>query len=289
MQKYSDEHMTSVLESNLQKIRKLRGVHYVDVGYKYVKGRRTKELAIRIHVNKKLPKEYLRSNAIPSVINGIKTDVIVSKIRKQSTWDEFFDPIIGGIPIQNAGSDEAGTLGSILYDSRGKLVGLSNYHVLFADDGRVGDKIVQPNSGVYNSADVIGKVIAGNPDIDCAIFELNGTRRSDHLVYDLCDKIIDAIQPSRDDRVVKSGAKTGITYGIIDGIPRDNKFTISFDRLKPNPAGELSDLGDSGSIWLLNNEELNFGVGLHYGGSNDGTRAYAYDLTAVLDELGIHF
>jgi len=53
---------------------KLPGVTGVDVGYKYVGGKQTDTLAIRVYVEEKkdLPKE----DAIPKQIRGIPTDVI---------------------------------------------------------------------------------------------------------------------------------------------------------------------------------------------------------------------
>ncbi len=53
---------------------KLPGVTGVDVGYKYVGGKKTDVLAIRVYVKQKrdVPEKY----AIPKKIRGIPTDVI---------------------------------------------------------------------------------------------------------------------------------------------------------------------------------------------------------------------
>ncbi len=53
---------------------KLPGVVGVDVGYKYVGGKKTDVLAIRVYVKEK--KDVPKKEEIPSVIKGVKTDVI---------------------------------------------------------------------------------------------------------------------------------------------------------------------------------------------------------------------
>ena len=53
------------------------GVTGVDVGPKYVGGKETDTLAIRVYVEKK--KEVQGTNAIPKQIHGVPTDVIERK------------------------------------------------------------------------------------------------------------------------------------------------------------------------------------------------------------------
>jgi hypothetical protein len=53
------------------------GVTGVDVGPKYVGGKETDTLAIRVYVEKK--KEVQGTNAIPKEIQGVPTDVIERK------------------------------------------------------------------------------------------------------------------------------------------------------------------------------------------------------------------
>ena len=53
---------------------KLPGVSGVDVGYKYVGGKKTDKLAIRVYVEEK--KDVPEEDAVPKQIRDIPTDVI---------------------------------------------------------------------------------------------------------------------------------------------------------------------------------------------------------------------
>jgi hypothetical protein len=53
---------------------KLPGVTGVDVGYKYVGGKKTNTLAIRVYVEEK--RDVSEGDAVPKRIRGIPTDVI---------------------------------------------------------------------------------------------------------------------------------------------------------------------------------------------------------------------
>jgi hypothetical protein len=53
---------------------KLPGVTGVDVGYKYVGGKKTDTLAIRVYVAEK--KDVSEKDAVPKQIRGVPTDVI---------------------------------------------------------------------------------------------------------------------------------------------------------------------------------------------------------------------
>jgi hypothetical protein len=61
---------------------KLPGVVGVDVGYKYIGGKKTDALAIRVLVKNK--KDITGENAVPKEIKGIPTDVIERTIELKS-------------------------------------------------------------------------------------------------------------------------------------------------------------------------------------------------------------
>jgi hypothetical protein len=81
------------------------GVTGVDIGYKYVNGKKTDEIAIRVLVEKK--KDVSSDKRIPEVIDGFKTDVIqrkfvlhplkipVAEITPQADTGNY-DPLTGG-------------------------------------------------------------------------------------------------------------------------------------------------------------------------------------------------
>ncbi len=58
---------------------KLPGVNGVDVGYKYIGGKKTNVIAIRVLVKEK--KEVSEENYVPKEIRGVPTDVIERSFR----------------------------------------------------------------------------------------------------------------------------------------------------------------------------------------------------------------
>jgi hypothetical protein len=121
-----------------------------------------------------------------------------------------------------------------------------------------------------------------------------------------------AVSPFVDMRVVKSGARTGFTHGIVTsttvttdqcrGVWDDETETCEPDPARPNvvmtnqvrigvdPAfgEEPSDNGDSGSLWLSDEPDTRFRiVGLNHSGA--GSRADANPITDVLTAMNITF
>ena len=66
---------------------KYPGVHSVGIGYKIKKGKRTKEIVIRVHVEKK--GQVSKKDMIPKTIFGIPTDVIQSSIPKPTAFQDL--------------------------------------------------------------------------------------------------------------------------------------------------------------------------------------------------------
>ena len=278
-----------VLQKHLPALKNLRGVHHVDLGYKYKAGRIRQEIAIRIHVYRKHSKSLLGDAVIPREIEGIPTDVIVSHPVKHSRRGKRFPSLTGGIVIQNIFNPDRGTLGAVLFNENNERVGLSNYHVLFGDKGRAGDAITQPESAQVIEEDIIGTLVNGVEALDCAIFRLNEMRPADEGILDLCPTILDHVTPRIGDAVVKSGVTTEVTFGIIEGRSPDHRLTISANPRKPNPEKRLASPGDSGALWMIDEGDVHFGVGLHFAAEADGTKAYAYALPEVNNALRIHF
>src|SRR6266446_3179742 len=120
-------------ESAEEKLLKQPGVTGVDVGYKYVDGKRTDEIAIRVLVEKK-KKTVSKEEKIPESIDGVKTDVIERKYelhqlrnRKKVEDAELlvdagrYRPLKGGMGIGPCrvvgGFVFVGTLGAIVKDN----------------------------------------------------------------------------------------------------------------------------------------------------------------------------
>jgi len=271
-----------------------RGVHYVDVGYKYTAGKRLPTLAIRVHVHRKQPLHSLPpSQILPEAIEHIPVDVIEShpELHRQhiERRNLRFNPLIGGIAIRNPRFRSMGTLGKIVFDDEtGQPLGLTNYHVLVDDLGQLGDAVTQPASD--RKEDIIGHLLRWNETHDCAVFSLNDSREWNPDILELdFHPPIGPGEPLIGMEVVKSGLTTGITRGIIDGVSFD-EFTVVPVETDPQNFQELSAPGDSGSVWI--EAETGIAVGLHYAGEIDpdpaAERSWSKKLINVCFVLKIH-
>ena len=102
--------------------------------------------------------------------------------------------------------------------------------------------------------------------------------------------------------LVKSGAVSGITHGIIDGI--EGVYQLDYSnfgygslwmqgfrviRGSVTSTRTVSEAGDSGAIWV--DEETCTAVGLHFAGEDGGSPlkeyALAHSIEAVLERLGV--
>ena len=281
--------MLAVLRRHRKEFLKFPGIHYVDVGLKYVKNNRMDKVCIRFHVYKKMPGSLLQSFAIPREIEGYETDVVVSLPRLQDRAGIAYAQLEGGIEIQNPFLEDRGTLGAFVYDSNNNICGLTNHHVLFGDGGVKGNPVVQPVSPQAKPEDIIGELADGNKAFDCAIFKLNNSRPFLPDEVGLAGAIRHTIEPDMHQKVIKSGITTEVTYGIVEGLGTDRSFTISIDHDNPPADNLLCFYGDSGSVWLLNNGQNDTAVGLHFGGDANGTSGKAYSINSVLKSLNCSF
>lgn len=110
---------------------------------------------------------------------------------------------------------------------------------------------------------------------------------------------------------MKSGRTTGVTYGVVrrvgvvvkidygggTGVQEVGGFEIGPDPNNPAPNGEVSMGGDSGSLWLIydqnNREATDIAVGLHFAGETDpdpaAEHAVACNIHSVLEKLNVSF
>ena len=108
----------------------------------------------------------------------------------------------------------------------------------------------------------------------------------------------DTAVPHLGEKVSKSGARTDVTHGIVDGcgryyLPAENGLTyreMDGFRVVPEKEGDdLSGFGDSGAVWYSSADRQ--GVGLHVGGQTAadprGEHSIACYLPRVLDRLGV--
>lgn len=286
----SQKKLLAYIRKNKKAFLAFQGVHRVDAGYKFIEGQMTDKLCIRFHVYKKHRPSYLGESIIPAAINGFETDVIVSNPINNSRQGVPYNPLIGGIEVENANGINSGTLACILYDNNNQLVGLTNRHVLVSSNTQPNDPVIQPAKIIVSNADIIGNMYRVSAQYDCATFLINNSRAVQPLViYGFQSPISQQTAiPVYGDRVKKSGMISEITYGIIDGSSTEGWFSIVSDPQADNQ-GPIVQEGDSGSLWVLSSNVETVAVGLHYQSNPDFTRAFAFSINLVLNKLGLHF
>jgi hypothetical protein len=309
-------------KGTIDKLRSLQNVVGIGKGLKQKQGMPTGEEAIVILVRKKVPlNELPEDQVIPSSIEGKLSDVIEvgeisihggypgegnvveayspveDLIARQSRWR----PAPGGVSIGHY-KITAGTLGSVVYDYRGRKLILSNNHVLANattgrdDRARIGDAILQP--GAYDGGTIQQDRIA-------VLYRYVPLKDNDYNIVDAAvaapltpnlvvpfilgvGSVYGTISPKFAMLVKKSGRTTGVTHGIIIAtnaivdVDYGNGRTLSFkDQIITT---NISAGGDSGSIVL---SESDWAVGLLFAGSLLIT--VVNPIEAVLNSLCIRF
>ncbi|MCI0388268.1 MAG: S1 family peptidase [Acidobacteria bacterium] len=209
------------------------------------------------------------------------------------------EPMRGGISISDEYHRAYGTLGGLVVDrASGAEMILSNWHVLVTEwSARPGQRIYQPgrlDGGV--GADTVATLTrdAMSLNLDAAVATLTGARPLVNDQFEL-GPIRGVTQPTLGMEVVKSGRRTGITYGRVTGV--DGIAQIKYGYLNRiirhvvtiDPRSnfeEVSGSGDSGSLWLDTTTRRS--VGLHFAGSNYPERGLALDMRAVLNALNVN-
>jgi endonuclease G len=290
-------------------------VRLIDIGWKQVKGEPTGDLAVRFHLIDKPSKAVIESfcleeNAFFVDTSKIHytTDIIQAGYHLQQYWLTPYapvserarccEPMCGGISISNGWFYNYGTLGGFVIDkdTRERMI-LSNWHVLagtiYAPKGL---KIYQPgigDGGGYQDAVATLERDVMAQGIDAAVAKLNTGRTciNNQLAWGAVKGVE---EPRLGMKVVKSGRKSEVTYGVIDGIEGDypiwygglQRWIKHVYSIKPQPGNtEVSQGGDSGSWWL--NQATSRAVGLHFAGMNDPEVALAIAMPKVLDTLNV--
>jgi len=316
--------------AELKKVRRswLRrpGVTGVDVGFK-MKGRElTDELAVRVHVARKIPTGALPSKAEafgesgkPTKLGDFEVDVIEAEYGlsdrtapvlapEEVGRTDRVDPLAGGVSVGNALAG-GGTLAAIVWDNTdGEVCVLSNWHVLCRRANcRVGEAIYQP--GPFDggrSRDTVAELKRWrlNRNADAALARLTGVRPYTRDILGL-NPIVGMDVPALGMQVVKSGRTTKVTKGRIDGVAFS--FTMGYNdgttqtfedqiHIVPRPPWperdyEISEGGDSGSLWI--NEATGMAVGLHFAGETSSSitaeHAIANQIEKVVKELDFSF
>jgi hypothetical protein len=281
----------------------------VDVGFKIKGDKLTDEIAIRVHVARKIPVAELASSEVfnetgktPKKVGGFPVDVIEAKYGPSAApatapmaLDDAddaaiaalerttaFDPLIGGISCGNP-RITAGTIGAIVFNRRTcRPMILSNWHVLAgASAAAVGEGILQPGR-VDGGTQVVATLTRMRLDarMDAAVATLNGVRGHSRDILGL-GTISGTDTATLGMLVVKSGRTTGITRGVVDGVsmsvsinygdPGVVAFTnqIRIVPRAPWPALDYEVSMGGDSGSVWLNEGNNRAIGLHFAGETD--------------------
>jgi hypothetical protein len=197
---------------------------------------------------------------------------------------EAFRPLVSGIRISNGITGSPGTLGCIGVDADEKSWIVSCYHVL----GRQRQAIDVPGNDepILQSTIALGGGVVARTRIDrmnaaldygAALIVPDVGVTASVLDLDRIQRIADAVVGMR---VVKSGAETGVTMGVVTEVTTE---LITIESAPDAPDDHiLSDRGDSGAIWL--DVETGHAIGMHFSGRDSNT-AFARPLAGVLRAL----
>jgi hypothetical protein len=197
-----------------------------------------------------------------------------------------YRPLRAGVCIFNPVVNEIGTLGLIGQDG-GSFWIVSCYHVLCRADlspAAFGETIYQPTDAAGAGA-AIAQTVAGRADtaLDCAAAQiLPGIEVTGQILN--IPAVGGITAPAEGMRVLKSGAVTGVTEGVIT--------SVSGDAIEVAPADnsprqfDLSERGDSGALWI--DAATLRAVALHRGQKAGAAQiAVGFAISAVLNQLNL--
>jgi hypothetical protein len=279
----------------------------IDIGYKYsgLGDRRTKQISVRIHVDRKISVSELEATEVfPKEIGGIPIDVIEADYKTHAVATpparlSAAATIQPGVSVAHF-KRSAGTIGLIVYDNvTRRPCLLSNWHVLVGKlPARIGDPILQP--GVSDGGELLRHKVATleryilDQNGDAAIASLTNSRPFQPNQLGSGIVVSRARTPQLGEVLEKSGRTTGITQALVDGIGRYfvryGTERVGIDGFKlvsvqdGNPGNqEISAKGDSGSCWY--DPASAEGVGLHFAGETDANPRAEYALACFLPRV----
>lgn len=246
------------------------------IGYARTGGKPTREMALSVHVTKRVPDAELSPRQrFPRTLLGVRVDVVESNIRTHLSEAEVQArrrtaavPLRPGILLKTGAND----LGTVALSVRGKATGqtfvLGSGHVML----QTGTRVFQPNASAANR--LVSEVeLVERSRGDAGIASYTG-RAAENRPYGT-DVLIKRTRPVRvDDRLMMSGAFSGLTEGKVDWVGM--RFIPYADGLRLNVPGfqlrpivdgdTLTQPGDSGALWF---DRHGAAVGINVGGKDD--------------------
>jgi hypothetical protein len=290
----------------------------VDIGYRYAGTRMMPNdgLVVRVHRSSKLSAsdESARAErrmtarassaaAVPPTMEGVPLVFLHAKYARHQGGSRgataqdvhkrvvLVDPLCPGVQVAQR-NGTGGTLGLIVFDLELEEFSiLSNEHVLRVAGGH---EIDQPELAKGGTQVATFTRAIAHPTGDAALARLNKNRTLSAVQFGTKVVVAAAANVLIGDVVQKSGAASGLTTGVVDGIGRyrmaDNeKLGMDGFRIVAKPRNrDVSKGGDSGAVWFRKSDHK--GLGLHVGGditvaNLERRPAIAAHLPAVLQAL----
>jgi hypothetical protein len=295
----------SALSLGKRLARSLDDVRAVDYGFAYKKNRITKRPSIRFHMNRKRRLSDLpRDQRLPDTIEGVEVDVLATGYMLHNGNPRGPQSVLQpGISIGNVKLKTTGTLGALVRDRASEgLCLLSNWHVLCGGpEAAVNDGISQPGPmdlGSNPSHEIarLERWLRLSEQFDAAIALLAPSVQSDGTLFGTRFRPTSTASPELGMKVLKSGAVSGVTHAIIDGIAGSYRLDYTGYGDAPEwmdgfrmvqdpsaPAKAVSLEGDSGSLWVDSTGTR--AVGLHFAGEDDQSPLNDYALAHPIEDV----
>lgn len=282
-------------------------IHGIGIGYNRKGNKKTKTLALVVHVYNKRPLDEIEESRrikprLTFFSHKENNEVTVPvDIREKAPprpevncpdcdtdFEDRVRPVPGGFSIGLDGVP-GGTLGGYAWDKdTGQIVLLSNEHVLGSTSG---DTIIQPSSsdGGSSPADNLGEVVRSGT-LDVTIGRVNDSEDEELEIECIGSAVYEITDATLEMEVEKVGQTTGLTCGIVELIDYDSGHYGSHNDLWIDGDGDDFSLGgDSGSLYVEKNppedQDWKRVVGIHWGGSgNDGV---GHPIRAVFNDLNL--
>jgi hypothetical protein len=297
----SDDHKAALAAAK-RLARSIDAVRGIDFGWVYTKGKRTQRLGVRFHMDRKRkPSELAISQRLPATLEGVEVDVLAVGYAPHDSGprapQKVLDP---GISIGSRKQQTTGTLGPIVRDLvSGDTCLMSNWHVFCGGpEAVVGDEITQPGPMDYsNGATValLSRWLRLDQQFDAAIARVVAGTSVAAELFGTTLRVTATKPPEVGMKLVKSGAVSGVTNAIVDGVSGSYRLNyaqygyqlqwMSGFRLVPDPAASqtISLPGDSGSLWVDAGDGK--AVGLHFAGEDDASPLNDYALAHPIEEV----
>lgn len=212
---------------------------------------------------------------LPETVEGYRTEIAEREPEtRHSGYESAHRPVQPGLETSNKDIDGGnGSIGYVMRDGNDYYI-TSNFHVWDSDDGKVGDRIIQPGFGNADENDVVahfaGSKYFHQADVDLAWARLSAGVSAKINLYKIGARPKGKRDPIVGWPVVKSGQRTGVTTGEITetGVSlRASPNAVAHNQFRCTP---MSNHGDSGSA-IMTNDGNNDALGLVWGGGGETT------------------